>query len=287
MENFIENKKIGLILRIFSSKIEDLPNRLQQLEKIIFLAKKLKIGNKSVFSRIDVLVWGDQRFSEKDCGKTFDLVSRNFKNEQLVFVHDFKNGDIFCSILNYGVATQLSQGISHSCIASVEVASYFSEENFRLMIGGLYRGALAVGLALNELQDLIMAGRLANTLCIWDNLSLLSVGGFDLKAEKSRDEKSALYIKGWNEQEKKNLFYELAGVEEIIPLARMIENFGPCVLPIMPVDSGCYKIPDKFKETELYFRHLSKMATKVERQNFFLNSIGYDSSYLLGGIIKL
>ncbi|PKM91113.1 hypothetical protein CVU82_03600 [Candidatus Falkowbacteria bacterium HGW-Falkowbacteria-1] len=286
VKNFLKNQKIGLILRTFSTKIQSVDSRIIQLRKIVELAEVMKIDGENIFSRIDILVWNDQGFAEKDCGETFGLVREAFKNNQNVFVHDFHNGDIFCSILNFGIGIQLRNGIDYSAIASTEIFSYFSSTNLSPMIEALDKGALATGLAINEIQESVMAGRLANTLAIWHNISLLSVGSFDLRAAKAKDEKSALYLKGWNEEENKNLFYQLAGVEEVIPLVRMVENFGPCIFPVLPIEGGSYKIPDKTKEPELYLRHLSKIGTKRERQNIFLALVGFDSSYLQGGIMS-
>jgi len=84
----------------------------------------------------------------------------------------------------------------------------------------------ASGVAINELTPSVLEGRLANTFCLWDNLALLSVGGFDLRAAKPQRIERAHYMRGWS-KDKGEVFYHLAGVEEVIPTRPFGRNLRP------------------------------------------------------------
>jgi hypothetical protein len=122
---------------------------------------------------------------------------------------------------------------------------------------------------------------------MWHNMSLLSVGGFDFRAKKPLDDRTAIYKKGWSQEKKDVVYYHLAGVEEVIPLARMADSFGPCIAPITPQGKGFqeYIVPDPATQPELWERHVAKMGTKLERQSAHLAAVGYDISFLRGGVM--
>jgi len=284
-KGILNRKKFGLILRSFATKPEQVPSRVDQANSMVEVAESIIIDGIRLFSQIDIIVWHDTSYIDTDCGETTAAMQAKFQIKKNVHVHEFKHGDIFCGALNFGIAIQSRNGIDYSVIASTEALIYLTEENLSAMVDAICRGALVTGVAINELTDSIMAGRIANTLAMWHNISLLSVGGFDLRAAKPKNDKDAFYLKGWSE-EKKEVYYQLGGVEEVIPLARMTETFGQCIAPILPQNGQYYKVPDPEKEPELYNRHISKMGTKLERQTAFLAQIGYDPSFLKGGILK-
>lgn len=289
----LNRKRIGLVLRAFASKEADVPKRIEQISDTVTQAASVRVGWlptgwHPVFSRIDILVWEDKRYKDADCGATAKAMPDVFFIENTgvqVAVHRFTCGDLFCGCLNYGVALQLRNRIAYSCIMSTEAAGYLTEDTATQMIAALEEGAKVTGIAINELTESVCEGRIANTLAIWDNVALMSVGGFDLRAAKPRDERTASYMRGWN-QEKGGVYYHLAGCEEVIPLARLVDTYGPCIAPILPADEAArYKVPDPKTEPELWLRHISKMGTKLERQSALLASAGYDTSFLRGGVM--
>jgi hypothetical protein len=93
-------------------------------------------------------------------------------------------------------------------------------------------------------------------------------------------------MKGWH-QRQGEVNYHLAGVEEVIPLARLVDTFGPCLAPIRPRGKGVqqYRVPDPKIEPDLWLRHVSKMGTKLERQTALLAMVGYDPTFLAGGLM--
>lgn len=279
-------------MRMFASKEADVPKRIEQISDAVTRAASVRVDWHPLFSRIDILVWEDQRYKDADCGSTVkaakDMPDVFFIEDSgvKVAVHRFERGDLFCGILNYGVALQLRNKITFSCIMSAEAAAYLTDETAEAMIQAFEDGAKATGVAINELTESVCEGRVANTLAIWDNLALMSVGGFDLRAAKPKDDRTAHYMRGWN-QEKGDVYYHLAGCEEVIPLARLVDTYGECIAPILPADESTrYKVPDPATEPELWLRHIAKMGTKTERQSALLASAGYDLSFLKGGVMK-
>lgn len=280
-------KKVGLILRVYAKEENQIMARVEMIGKAISAARKATVDNKELIQRIDVLVWNDQNYPDADCGRTADALSDHFGHEKNLFVTDFSYGDIFCGILNYGVAHQLRHGVNYSIIVSAEAFSYMTPETMTAMVNAARKGALAIGVAINELTPSILDGRIANTFAMWHNESLMTVGGFDLRAAKPVDDRSAFYMKGWSSEKQEDVFYHLAGVEEVIPLARMVQIFGPCIAPILPQGEGIqrYQAPDPAAEPELWKRHIAKMGTKFQRQCALLAQIGVEPSFLEGGVM--
>lgn len=274
---FHSRKRVGLLLRVFASKEEQISDRVAMVEEAI---KAVEVGP-SWISRVDVLVWSDQRYAGSDCGKTAAVLREKF-SPRAVQVHEVHCGDLFCGILNYGVAVQSRAGIDYSMVLSAEAFSYLTPPVLEKIVEAACDEKLAIGVAISELQQSVREGRLANTFCMWHNISLQSVGGFDLRAAKPVDDRLAHYMHGWS-AEKGDVFYQLAGVEEVIPCARLVETFGSCLAAVIP-PGGHYEVPDPVKTPDLYLRHISKMGTKTERQSAFLAMVGYDLSFLKGGV---
>jgi hypothetical protein len=287
IENFLAQNKIGLILRTYAIKKDDVPKRVKMLDEIVNKATSVRFGSKQAIKKIDILVWKDEKKypGQTDCGKLTPTLREHFGSTKHVRVWTIDRGDIFCATLNKGIAIQSQAGCRYSVIASAEANSYWNQETIGRMILAAANGAKAIGVALNELQESILEGRIANTFAMWHNMSLLTVGGFDLRASKPINDKTAHYMRGWKE-EFGEVYYHLAGVEEMIPLARMADLYGECIAPIMPFSEGkdqVYQIPT---DPDLLKTYLKKMGTKLERQITFLTMEGVDTSFLKGGVME-
>lgn len=282
---FLGRHRVGLLLRVFANKPEYVPDRVKEMREMVSRALAIKLDGRAVFHRIDIAVWADPRYNDSDCGETTVAMRDAFKDERAVTVSAYKQGDLFCGILNWGVANQMRHGVSHTLIASTQVFDHMNQGNVEALLQAAGNSALAAGIATHELTELVLRGRIANTFGLWDNSALMSVGGFDLRAKKPIDDREALYVRGWS-SEAGEVYYHLAGVEEVIPLARMVAAHGPCIAPILPVDERArYRVPDRKREPENYARHLKKMGTKEGRQNSHLYFAGFDPTYLEGGIL--
>lgn len=274
----LERKRLGLILRIFSPKSELVSDNVKKVVQVVEQALGLEI-----FSRVDVLVSADARYGDSDCGETAPALRTALSGTKKVFVSEVRHGDIYCGLLNYGISLQTRDRIDYSMILSFGVADYLVQENVETMLEALEKGALVTGLALSELAPSIVEGRIANTFAIWDNVALMTVGGFDLRAAKQpKDDRLALYVRGWSE-ERGEVFYNAAGVEEIIPLVRLVKTFGPCIAPVEPVTGGRWVVSD---DPDVQKREQSKLGTKFERQMRWCVAEDVDFSFLRGGVLK-
>jgi len=285
LKSFLEREKVGLILRVYAEEESQIPRRLQMVREFVDRALSVKHNGRTIISQINILVWADKNYPESDCGKTADGLKAIFPHAKgnKVFINTVEHGDLYCGLLNYGLTLQTQAHVHYSIIASAEAYSYFNEETLMAMVEAAKKGALAIGIALNKLTESILEGRLANTFAMWHNLSLLSVGGFDLHAAKPIDPQKADYKIGWDEDEGE-IHYHTAGVEEIIPLIRLVKYFGQCLAPILPQGKGVqrYIVPT---EPGLHKRHMAKMLTKTERQTAHANWLGFSLTYLKGGIL--
>lgn len=290
-KDFLARKKVGMILRVYATEERFIPDRLTMVEKAIAAARQATVDGQPLIRRIDVMVWNDQRYEGADCGQTARALRSKFSNEKDLFITDFKHGDLFCAILNRGIFHQSKHGVDYSLIVSAEAFSYMTPETMKEMVTAVCRGALAVGVAITELTDSILEGRLANTFCLWNNEALMTVGGFDMMAAKP--DKSIFPVKvyvGKKQTEAGLAVYHGAGVEEVVPLIRLYKNFDekPCLAPILPQGAGIqrYIVPDKEKDPEGWRRHWNKIGTKLERQMAHLNSIGVFPSALKEAVMQ-
>ena len=294
----LDQKRIGLIIRAFNTKPELVEDRSLRVISTIKKALELSVMGRSVFRRIDVLIPIDPRYSDCDCGETASclrrLVGENFSptDVEKIKVSEVAHGDVFVEVLNYGISRQLRDRIDISVIISSGVNAYLTPENMQALLEPFNRGARVAGIAIDELAELTMKGRIANTFAAWDTVALGQVGMFDLRAAKpAKDDKRTLYLAGWSDEKAEadgngEVYYHRAGVEEIIPLIRLGRTFGPCIAPVKPVGEGFHwVIPDPIKDPEGYLRHLKKIATKQTRQEAWMYEERVDPSFLEGKLL--
>jgi hypothetical protein len=288
----LDRKKVGVVLRTFAKTPDQVAAQVTQITETVDRLGTLLVQNHPAFSRIDVMVAADEHYVDCDCGQTAEALRSALSGRKNVFVSEVKHGDLFCGLLNYGVALQNRAGIDFTAIISTAVREYITPENIAAMIEALSSGAKVTGLALAELTDSILEGQIANTFAIWDNVALLTVGGFDLKATNAlRNDRLTTYLRGWNEAQEKqtgsgDVYYPTAGVEEIIPLVRLVGLHGQCIAPLRPCGAARWQAPDPIMDPDGYVRHLKKMGTKLPRQMAFASTVGADLTFIQGGVMK-
>ena len=277
-------KNVGIVARLFSTKEEDVPRRVELAQQLLEAATSVRLQNqKGSFKRIDLVVWADPKY-ESDCGMTAAALrkmvqARGYKD---VYVSGEVHADLFCGLLNRATARQSRGGCDYVMFLSPEASSYLTQSNMDLMWGALAAGAKVTGLAISEITDSILEGRIGNSCAIWEIESLLAVGGFDLEAKKPTldEERYHAFVRGAG-KDGHDRFYHLAGVEEMIPLARLVKEYGACIAPILPTDeSQVYIVPDRETQPELWQRHWNKIATKDERQVRHLARECVETTYL-------
>jgi len=274
-KEFVEwgQRKIGLLLRTYAGKEEDIPRRLEMVKEAVDTSFRAKVDDRQVIWRVDVLIPSDKRYKDCDCGKTAEILREKFNAGNGFYVTEVQAGDNFCSIINDGLMIQARHGMDYSLIMSSEVFPYMNSEVMTAIIDAACNGARAIGIAINELTQSIMEGRIANTFALWHIDSLMGVGGFDLRAAKPMMAETGTYLDNGVKP------YVLQGVEEMIPLVRMVRKFGPCIAPLMPRGEGIqqYVVPT---DPAALAVHMTKMGTKMQRQTAFLNSVGCDIDFL-------
>ena len=172
LKAFMSECRVGLILRTFAKKQSQVKDRLEMIQKIIEKIRPIMFMEKQLIRRIDVVVWNDERYFDfvdgqsvpaADCGATTETLRDVYKNDKLINMSQVRQGDLFCGALNYGLELQKKYRITHSLIVSAEASSYINQENLENMIVAMCRGALVSGLAITELTQSILEGRIANT----------------------------------------------------------------------------------------------------------------------------
>mgnify|MGYP006888316126 CR=1 FL=1 len=123
----MDNVSFGLLLRVYANKVEDIPNRVGFIKKVIARAGEIKRRDgRRFFDHIDVVVWEDIRYPDADCGLTAEAIAAAVGGTAAVY--RFREGDIFVDILNFGVQeVQLRKGVTHTCILSGEAFSYLTQ----------------------------------------------------------------------------------------------------------------------------------------------------------------
>lgn len=288
----LHNKKVGALLRCFARSSEQLDTTIENTMNSIRRMQAVEVADRRFISRIEVLVPMDPHYAEMDCGETAERLRSCIKQEDCpnVFVNEVEHGDIFVSILNYGIAKLLRSGCDYGVIFSKEAETYFTPETVEDMLLAAEKGARAVGVAISELTESVMEGRIANTFAMWHLMSLVQVGCFDHRNAKPKKNAPIVHrAEAWQPDNKNFWSYDLAGVEEIIPLIRLIRTFGPCIAPLRPRGEGIpvWKTPDPRTDYEGWVRHTNKIGTKFVRQSYFAGQENVDLSFIKGGILNI
>ena len=290
--SLLHSKKIGVLIRCFARESNLVGNAVKLALASVERVLSVSVGDRPFVSRIEILVPMDDAYAEKDCGETAVELRQiiKVKGWKNVFVSEVRHGDIFVGILNYGSAKLLRAGCDFGIVLSKEAEAYFTVEAAEDLIVAAEAGALAMGLAITELADSVMQGRVANTFAMWNLMALIQVGGFDLRSAKpKKDAPIKSRTEAWDSG--KNFYtYDNAGAEEIVPLIRLIRTFGPCIAPILPRGEGVkvWQAPDSKIDPEGYIRHVNKLGTKFVRQSYFAQTEGADPelSFMKGGVMS-
>ena len=293
----LERNRVGAILRVFANTPDAVWSQVGSAMEAVRRLLAKKVGDRAVFSRIDLLVSSDPDFEDTDCGLTAarlrEMVKAEFANAP-VFVSEIKKGDLFCMLLNYGIANQLEDRIAYSLILSHLASSYATQENIEGLLSAMHHKARVAGVAINELAPLVQKGRIVNTFAMWHNKSLATVGGFDLRAAKpallhAHDREK---VSAWSETKASRhgdgaVEYHVAGCEEIIPLVRFVRYFGKSIRVVEPRGEGMeWKEMDKTIDSKGYHRHLAKVATKDQRQAKMAATEGVDFEFIERGLME-
>ncbi len=258
---------IGVIIRQFAQRPERQVESVDRVLQTIRVAEGISRNQPdwSLFPR--VIVPEDVRYRDHDCGGTAGLIHEVVRSERFSRVISLEKGDSFCGALNRGVWECVTDTFQYALIMSPKAREYLTAENVDLMREALSKpGALVAGLVLPELADSIREGRIANTFAMWYLPALVQVGGFDLMARQ-----------GFIGEDRPN-----AGVEEIAPLIRLVETFGPCIVPVEPAGEAALSLRSDSGT------HGTKIDTKLPRQQAHASALGVGDvvEFLKGGVLR-
>jgi len=290
--SFLDSKKVGALLRCFARDVTQVDRVVELTLASIDRMTSVSVDGKPFVTHIEVLVPVDPSYDERDVGLTAPalrsaITQKGWKN---VHVNEVKHGDIFVGLLNYGVGKLLRTGCDYGIVLSKEAESYFTETAARDLIAAAETGARVCGLALQELSESIHQGRIVNTFAMWHLLSLVQVGAFDHRSAKpKRDASIKSRAEAWDSA-RQFYAYDNAGVEEIIPIIRLVRTFGPCIAPLSPRGDNqqVWTAPDPTLDPEGYVRHVNKLGTKFIRQSYFATceSIDPEMTFIEGGVLE-
>lgn len=285
--SMLDRKKFGMVLRTFAKTYEQVEKNATMALSAARKAEAIEKGGKPLYAKVLILIPRDQSYADCDCGETLAFLKRFIEPGSRIEVHEVENGDLFCGLLNYGVAKLARFGCDYVTIMSPGAASYLSLEEMERAGVAFEHGARVSAIAIDELAASVLEGRVANTLATWDTVALQTVGAFDLRASQPRqNDPTAPYVRGYDLTEGKEVFYAQAGVEEIIPLIRLVQLFGECIAPMSPLTPSTWEVPDSVTDPEGYQRHLKKLGTKFERQMIHAAYVNADLSVIQGGVMK-
>lgn len=246
----MSKKTIGLLLRSYTSQREDVLGVVDRAVRSIKHASGLLKDDAPIFKEIVVLVPSDY-----DCSITAGAIRRELEIFSIPRVTILEaEGNHSSDVLNIGTDLLLGYGVDYAVIASNKAISALTVESMSAIIKAFDNGAKAVGVAIHELQDIILKGRIQNTFSCWDIKALQAVGGFDSKK----------------------------GVEEIAPIVRLIREYGQCIAVITPAQMPT---PDIRKTVDGKARYEEVMATKIDRQNEEVHRVDSTFEFIQSGIM--
>ncbi|MEK7116208.1 MAG: hypothetical protein AAB879_02320, partial [Patescibacteria group bacterium] len=169
--HFASAKKRGLLLVTFAQKEDHVARRVQMAYESVKVAEALRLGDHPFFSRIDIVVPTNPRYVDRDCGKTKDALVKRLKAHRQVFIQEVP-GDAFSASKNLGFAIQLRHGVDYTMTLSPEARGYLNQATIDAITDAVCHGALAVGVAIGELEQSILEGRLAGTFAMWHTAAM-------------------------------------------------------------------------------------------------------------------
>jgi hypothetical protein len=236
----------GIMVRVYTPEADEVSGRV---ERAVTHARQILAVSEEfpALRRVMFLIPIDH-----DCGETYSALRTRVLEEELnglVEVYALP-GYHSCEVLNQGLL-ELSMGTSHALIVSGKALSYLTAPVLATIDNAFKSGAKV---AVDQLRDIVLEGRIQNTFAAWDIDALLGVGGFDCKLD----------------------------VEEMAPLIRLARKFGPCIAPVN-IGPGAL---DLHPSSEAQARHTHVMAEKLGRQEAECKRLGSSFDFIRESVLK-
>jgi len=211
----------------------------------------IRKANSLMFDRVFVVVPTDY-----DCGATSAYLA------QAITAADSLRAEVFpavghhsCGALNQALAALVGT-VAYVAIVSNKASGYLSAEVLARALLLLEGGLKVVGVRISELDE-VHESPIENTFAIWDLEALLAVGGFDSEL----------------------------GVEEVAPLARLMQKFGACAA-LISAEQGDAKLNVR-KSADGQARHDEVRSTKRERQGLEAARVGVTLDWMKSNIVVM
>lgn len=245
-------QQYGLILRSYAKSKDEAPKVVDRAIKSINHAKwvYLKKGI-AAFGRIVVVTPKDY-----DCGATAVLLREKLFLEKIddrVLVIE-PEGHHSREALNAAVELLADEGYTKTVIISNKAIANLKGATMQAVEVAFEQGAKVVGVAIDEMRDVVREGRIQNTFAAWDIPAILNVGVFDAAD----------------------------GVEEVAPSVRILQKHGPCIAVLVPEDVPPLDIRES---ADGVARHKEVMDTKHDNQMSECERLGVDFSFIKSGVM--
>lgn len=293
--SILDECSIGACLRVYARKHALVQSTAESVLAAARALEAMEINGRRVFCRIIILVVADKRRDFHDCGRTTNLLKRELglpRKGSRIVVRTIKYGDLYVVALNDGISELRRNGADYALIVSHEAGSYIHPDVIGQMLEAFEhrnekgeRICKVAGLAIDELAESVLKGRIANTFAMWDIGALQGAGGgFSKMSAQGFSKEPTTRIRTWNEKDGFHS-YDLAGVEEIFPLIQLVNELGPCIRAIKPCIAGHWNAPDPIKDPQGYEDFKNKLATKEARQRWWANAAFSTLEVLEGGTL--
>lgn len=247
---------MGLIIRSYNKAGKAEEDVAKDIRRAAANAKKataVTIDGSSIFEKVLFVVPTDH-----DYGGTARQLRAAFEGEGVssaVSVFEAK-GHHSCGALNEGMQKLRRGGCHFGVIISGKAIDYLTSATMRAMVVAFADGAKVVGVATDELAEIVEVGRIQNTF-----------GGYDLEALFSVDPPG---------------FDAENGVEEYAPVARIIRKYGNKVAVLRPSNLPPLDIRNS---ADGKARHEEVMRTKDGRQQAEADRVGMNFDEVKVGIM--
>lgn len=240
-------------MRSYAKTPEDVAGVVARAQKSIAHANSLYYPDgEAIFQAIVVLVPRDY-----DCGETYRALPKEinlFEDCDVSTLVQEASGHHSCGALNVGITILDLSSFDYAVIISNKAIEALTTDTMVAMLEAFDKGAKVVGVAVDELQDVVLGGRVQNTFAGWDIKALRDVGGFDSETT----------------------------VEEIAPSVRLICEHGPCIAILNPKLKPTLNIR---QTAEARLHHDEIISKKLGLQQIELDRMEADFSFIRSGIL--
>ncbi len=273
-----------LAMRVFFRNEAEAAVVLPVIEKAIKQAEQLRLPGMTVpfFARIVLVVWANWReFPEEcDCGIGGQILTQRFADR--IEVVELQTGDLYVGASNYAVELARAAKADWLTFMSPEACDFLTPKIAAGFVAAIEKCARQAGVALPMLGKSGQLGFTANTLAAWHVRSLVTVGCFPVVAAKVPGGKTRRLLCATETAGLERV--ELCGVEEVIPQAKLVEQFGRCLAVLVPDSKARYAF--RHMDQGRWQRHLRKLRTKQARQEALLYGAGFSPAIIPYGVMK-